>query len=66
MENFWESVKLMIFVYALAALVSLMVAWVIKLMFGVIRLRERRARAKNPAPDEASADSEKGIAQGTS
>jgi len=65
MENFWESVNLMIFVYALAAVISLAVAWIIKLLFGVIRLKEKRAAANSPAPDEASTEAEKSVAEGT-
>ncbi|MDP7101519.1 MAG: hypothetical protein QF503_10260 [Rhodospirillales bacterium] len=65
MENFWESVKLMIFVYALAAVISLAVAWIIKLLFGVIRLKEKRTAANSPAPDEASTEAEKSVAEGT-
>ncbi len=66
MENFWESVNLMLFVYALAAIVSLAVAWIIKLLFGVIRMKEKRAAANAPAPDESSTDGDKTVAEGTS
>ncbi len=65
MENFWESVNLMIFVYALAAVISLAVAWIIKLLFGVIRLKEKRAAANSSAPGEASTEAEKSVAEGT-
>ncbi|MBT3991506.1 MAG: hypothetical protein HN884_03385 [Rhodospirillaceae bacterium] len=51
MENFWESVNLMFFVYGLAALISIVVAWSIKLIFGVIGMKEKRAAANGPAPD---------------
>ena len=66
MENFWQSVNLMIFVYALAAVVSLAVAWIIKLLFGVIHMKEKRAAANGPASDEGSADSDKAAAEGSS
>ena len=66
MENFWESVNLMLFVYALAAGVSLAVAWIIKVLFKVIRLKETRAAANASASDEASDEAEKTVAEGTS
>ena len=53
MENFWDSVKLMLFVYALAAVISLLVAGVIKLIFTGIRMREARAGARPGALAEA-------------
>ncbi len=55
MESFWGSVELMVFVYALAAVVSFLVAWVIKLIFAGIKMQKARAearvarRAKTPA-----------------
>ncbi len=49
MESFWGSVKLMLFVYALAAVVSFAVAWIIKLIFAGIRLQGTRAGARAEA-----------------
>ncbi|HUX26381.1 MAG TPA: hypothetical protein VMV87_17395 [Burkholderiales bacterium] len=39
MENVWDATKLMFMVYGIAAVVSFLVAWVIKLTFVVIRMR---------------------------
>lgn len=51
-ETFWDSVKLMLFIYALAAVVSLIVAWIIKLVFSGIQMQKARARAASePAPE---------------
>lgn len=50
-ETFWDSVKLMLFVYALAAVVSLIVAWIIKMVFSGIRMRKARADSGIGAPD---------------
>lgn len=49
MESFWGSVKLMLFVYALTAVVSFAVAWIIKLIFAGIRLQGTRAGARAEA-----------------
>ena len=43
METFWGSVKLMLFIYALAAVISLIIAWMIKYLFVVIRMQSNRA-----------------------
>ena len=56
MENFAESVKLMLFVYALAAAVSLAVAWSIKLLFAGFQWKKARAAARATA--DAAAESE--------
>jgi acid phosphatase family membrane protein YuiD len=57
LESFWGSVEIMFFVYALAAVVSFLVAWVIKLIFAVIQKRKARADARaeagNAAPEGA-------------
>ena len=53
MESFWGSVKLMLFVYALTAVVSFAVAWVIKLIFAGIRLQGTRAEARASAQSAA-------------
>jgi hypothetical protein len=54
MEYFWGSVKLMLFVYALAAAVSLAMAWVIKMIFRGIRAQRNRADARSSARAEAA------------
>ena len=46
MEYFLGSVKLMLIVYALAAVISMLAAWVIKLIFAGIR---RQRAAEGPA-----------------
>ena len=53
-ETFWESVKLMLFIYALAAAVSLIVAWIIKLIFAGVQMQKARAEARAAAPPQAS------------
>jgi hypothetical protein len=53
MESFWDSVKLMLFVYALAAVVSFTVAWVIKLIFAGVQKQKVRAEARNATPETA-------------
>ena len=52
MEYFLGSVKLMFFVYALAAVISLIMAWVIKLIFVAIQAQKNRADARNDAKAE--------------
>ena len=49
MESFWGAVKLMLFVYALAAAISLITAWMIKYIFVVIRMQKSRAEASKSA-----------------
>ena len=46
MESFWGSVNLMLFIYALAAAISLITAWMIKYIFVVIRMQKSRAEAR--------------------
>ncbi len=46
MESFWGSVELMVFIYALAAVVSYLVAWVLKLLYTVIETNKARAEAR--------------------
>lgn len=50
MEYFLGSVKLMLIVYALAALISMAVAWVIKLIFAGIRKQQTPAVPAKAAP----------------
>jgi hypothetical protein len=54
MESFWGAVKLMLFIYALAAAISLLTAWMIKYIFIGIRMRNDRASARKAAQAEAS------------
>jgi hypothetical protein len=59
MESVVGSIKLMLFVYVLAAAVSLATAWLIKLIFFVIRMQKKRAAALQAAqatPAAAPAD----------
>jgi hypothetical protein len=46
METVGASFQLMLFIYALAALISLATAWVIKLVFYVIKLQSAGASQK--------------------
>ena len=43
MESVGGSIKLMLFIYALAAAISLVTAWMIKYIFVVIRMQKGRA-----------------------
>jgi hypothetical protein len=54
MESFWGSVNLMLFIYALTAVISLLTAWMIKYIFVVIRMQKRRAEAGKGAKGGAS------------
>ncbi len=54
METFMGSVEIMLFVYALAAVVSYMMAGVIKLIFIGIQLRNAKS-ATDGAPPEGKA-----------
>lgn len=54
MEKFWDSVYLMFFIYALAAVVSLVVAWSIKLVFAVIHSREKGSKTETQAQEGVS------------
>jgi hypothetical protein len=53
MEYFWGSVKLMLVVYALGAVISFLVAWIIRLIFSGIKLQKARADRRNDAPAAA-------------
>jgi hypothetical protein len=54
MESVGGSIKLMLFVYALAAAISLITAWMIKYIFVVIRMQKSRAEASKNAKGGAS------------
>ena len=56
MESFWGSIELMVFIYALAAIVSYLVAWVLKLLYTAIE--KNKARAETVA-EAVSGSSEK-------
>ncbi|MAF47527.1 MAG: hypothetical protein QGH73_01135 [Rhodospirillales bacterium] len=68
METVWGAVKLMFFVYALAAAISLIIAWIIKMIFAAVQAQKVRAEARNgaaadPTPD--AADSENAAPEGS-
>ena len=46
---------MMVFVYALAAVVSFLVAWIIKLIFSVIQKNKARADARAKAAEPGNA-----------
>ena len=59
METFGGSVQLMFIIYALAAVISLATAWIIKLIFFVIQKRKKAAAVPQNAktrPAAAPAD----------
>ena len=56
MESFWGSIELMVFIYALAAIVSYLVAWILKLLYPAIE--KNKARAETVA-EAVSGSSEK-------
>jgi hypothetical protein len=59
MESFAGSVKLMLFIYALAAVISLATAWIIKLIFFAIQMQKKRTAAPQNTrarPSAAPAD----------
>jgi len=45
MESIGGSIKLMLFIYLLAAAISLAIAWIIKLIFFAIQKQKKRAAA---------------------
>lgn len=58
MESVWGSVQLMLFVYALATVISLAVAGIIKLIFAGIRMQGNNAAART-APEPANGAGER-------
>lgn len=52
MDYFLGSVKLMLIVYALSAFIAMAVAWLIKLLFVIVR---RRSTAATPPPTQTGA-----------
>ena len=55
MENVWDATKLMLIIYGMAAVVSFLVAWVIKLTFAAIRFHGARSAAALEAPAKPGA-----------
>ena len=55
MENVWDATKLMFIIYGMAAVVSFLVAWVIKLTFAAIRMHGGRSEAVLEPPPKAPA-----------
>jgi len=55
----------MLFVYALAAAVSLLVAWGIKLIFAGVQMQKARAEARLAARAKASVETGNGAADNT-
>ncbi len=55
METFGGAVQLMLFIYALAAVISLAMAWIIKFIFFVIQMRRGRVAAPQSAKSGSSA-----------
>jgi len=55
-ETFWDSVELMLFVYALAAAVSLTVAWILKLIFAGVQRQKAGAEARIGDSGKAAPD----------
>ena len=53
METFWGSVNIMLFVYGLGAVISFLVAWIIKLTYSGIGGRKARAESLADAPPKA-------------
>ena len=54
MESFWGSIELMVFIYALAAIVSYLVAWILKLLYITIEKNKARSEAVTKAVCGAS------------
>ena len=55
MGNVWDATKLMFIIYGMAAVVSFLVAWVIKLTFAAIRLSGARGAAIEQPPKPPAA-----------
>lgn len=53
METVGGSIQLMLYIYALAAVISLATAWIIKLVFYVIKLQSAGAASRKPATTPA-------------
>ncbi len=60
MEAVWGAFKLMFFIYGLAAVLSLIVAWILKMLFAAVQAQKARATAadggeRDKAASEGSA-----------
>ncbi len=55
MGNVWDATKLMLIIYAMAAVVSFLVAGVIRLTFAAIRMHGARGDAAPGSPAKATA-----------
>jgi hypothetical protein len=55
MESFAGSVKLMLFIYALAAVISFATAWIIKLIFFAIQMQKKRTTERQNTRTRPSA-----------
>ncbi len=66
METFGGAFKLMLFVYAVAAVIALLTAWIIKLIFFFIQKRNGRAAARQSAKHGPHATAAKAHAKSTS
>ncbi len=53
MDYFWGSVKIMLIVYGLAAVISFAVAWIMKLIFAGIEMSRAKPGAQGAAPVKA-------------
>ena len=49
MQSVGGAVQIMLFVYALAAVVSLAMAWIIKLIFAAVKMQKARADGRTAA-----------------
>ena len=68
METVMDSVKFMFFVYGLAAVLSLIIAWIIKMIFVAVQYQKARAEARKggaPESDSEAAGDEKPAAEGS-
>ncbi len=68
METVMDSVKFMFFVYGLAAVLSLIIAWIIKMIFAAVQFQKARAEARNggaPETDSESASDDKPATEGS-
>ena len=55
METVGGSIKLMLFIYVSAAVISLATAWIIKLIFFAIQIQKKRAAAQQAAHAQSDA-----------
>jgi hypothetical protein len=59
METVGGAVQIMFFVYAVAAVIALVTAWIIKLIFVAIQFRKNGAAAKHSKSKTADAHGQK-------